>query len=116
MSLLKSLSCAALLLSLPLAPVTAHAAPKNHVFVTVDRYRLDWETSRLEVTGLLEGESTPRTVWIDFPHSYVNANDPSDRCEKLALLAMSSPGRYKFELATEYDEYARSCALTRVTP
>ena len=115
MSLPKSAPLAALLLSLlPLS--AAHAAPKNHVFVTVDRYRLDWETSRLEVTGLLEGEATPRTVWIHFPHGYVNANDPSDRCEKLALLAMASPGRYKFELATEWDEYGTSCALTRVTP
>ncbi len=115
MSLPKSATLAALLFFLlPLA--AAHAAPKRHVFVTVDRYRLDWEMSRLEVTGLLEGESTPRTVWISFPHGYVNANDPSARCEKLALLAMASPGRYKFELATEYDEYGSSCALTRATP
>ena len=116
MSLSRSLSCAVLVLSLLLPLGAAHAAPKNYVFVTVDRYRLDWDTSRLEVTGLLEGESTPRTVWINFPYAYGGYNDPSERCEKLALLAMSSPGRYKFELATEYDEYARSCALTRAAP
>jgi hypothetical protein len=38
---------------------------------------------------------------------------PLERCEKLALLSMSSPGRFKFEVRTEHEF---RCALERIKP
>ncbi|HET9449706.1 MAG TPA: hypothetical protein VFO83_02435, partial [Aggregicoccus sp.] len=101
MSLPRSLSCAVLALSLLLPLGAAHAAPVTYVFATVDRYVIDWHTSRIDVRGVLQGESAPSTVSLQFYYSPSGGNEPSDRCEKLALLSMSSPGRYQFELSVE---------------
>jgi hypothetical protein len=122
MTLPRSLLCAALLLPL-LAPAPAPAATPTLavVFVAVDRYLIT-PNRRVEVTGLVEGESTPRTVYFygGEPDSAPGLSSPAIRCEKLALLAMASPGKFKLELAgliTSTDPYSYpSCALTRVKP
>jgi hypothetical protein len=110
-----------LLLSLASLGASAATPTLPVVFVAVDRY-LVTDGNWVEVTGLIEGESTPRTV-----HFFVGSQDnqqslssAASRCEKLALLAMASPGRFKLELSGIYtsedpNSYP-SCALTRVKP
>jgi hypothetical protein len=114
MSALKSLTCVSLLLSLLLPLSAAHAAtPAAYVFVTVDRYEIDLAESQILVTGILEGEAVARPVAIPFYWYGWEHTAPLERCEKLALLSMASPGRYKFELN---HEAALKCALARVQP
>jgi hypothetical protein len=113
----KLLLRAALAVLTLLPAAAAHAAPLQYVFVTVDRFLVVGNsTATVEVTGLLEGEATPRT--LTFSGSSSTSTDVQNkfiRCEKLALLAMASPGRYKFELYQQ-TTYNLSCALTRATP
>jgi hypothetical protein len=110
-----------LLLSLASLAASAATPTLPVVFVAVDRY-LVTPNRWVEVTGLVEGESTPRTVYFfvgseDYKQSL---SSPATRCEKLALLAMASPGKFKLELSgiiTNADPNSYpSCALTRVKP
>ncbi|MBF5045662.1 hypothetical protein FGE12_24865 [Aggregicoccus sp. 17bor-14] len=109
------------LLSLAALGASAATPTLPLVFVTVDRYVIT-PSQFVEVTGLVEGEATPRTVRF-FAGGYENTQSLSSsatRCEKLALLAMASPGKFKLELGgattgTEPEEFP-SCALTRVKP
>lgn len=108
------LPCAVLAgLTLLLASTPAHADPTTHVFVAVDRYEVDWANAEIEVTGVLENEPAPRAVVLSFYTYSMDLTVPLERCEKLALLAMSSPGRFKLEVRTEHEF---RCALERIKP
>lgn len=109
----------ALLLSLLALPPTVQAAPETpqanvpYVFVTVDSYTI-WQLTNIQVTGLLLGESTPRTLTFYLGGS--TTIDPSQhlsRCDRMALLAMSKPGAYRFELVKGQTTNDLTCRLTR---
>lgn len=72
-----------------------------YVFVTVDAYSV--AHNGMEVTGILQGETTPRVIRFGF--------EEAARCDRLALLAQSRPGRYRLELTTGL--YSFSCKLIR---
>ncbi|GMT98414.1 hypothetical protein KH5H1_25330 [Corallococcus caeni] len=111
---MSSLRALALLATLSLAPASALAAPEesvpgvNYVFTTVDAYTTGY--GHFVITGVLQGESTPRTISFDAP-----AYDASEatRCDRLALLAMTRPGRFQFSWFKEYGGYYPTCTLTR---
>lgn len=106
----------AALLLLTLLPLSAaEAAPLTYVFATVDRYVVDPLSAKAQVTGLLVGETTPRTIVITGYSSDTDVQNRFMRCERLALLAMNSPGRFRFELGGLYGE-SLTCALTRNAP
>ncbi|OJT19196.1 hypothetical protein BO221_37520 [Archangium sp. Cb G35] len=114
---LKTLASAATLL-LALSPLTiasAQSATESvFLFETLDSYEiksLNW----LKITGIVSGEATPRTVEVNAGVSesysqYLRA------CERMALMAMSKPGQYYFELrhATYYSSpQVTGCKLVR---
>ncbi|AGC48250.1 hypothetical protein MYSTI_06978 [Myxococcus stipitatus DSM 14675] len=119
MSLRRILHTPAVLLSLltlaPTAPSAAEPPQTNvpYVFVAVDSYNVK-QTNQFEVTGLLLGEGTPRTIL--FTASTTSAVDVSQhlsRCDRMALMAMNKPGAYRFEVVKGIYSYEFSCRLTR---
>lgn len=111
---MSSFRALALLAALTLAPASALAAPEEsvsgvtYVFTTVDTYTAG--AGHFVITGVLQGESAPRTISFDAP-----AYDGSEanRCDRLALLAMTRPGRFHFSWYREYAGYYPTCTLTR---
>ncbi|MFY0572243.1 hypothetical protein ACN28E_51580 [Archangium lansingense] len=113
-------SATALLLSLsPLTIASAQSSSiETFVFETVDSYEILSGVYQLNVTGIIQGEAAPRTIAI--PPS-TNANTTYDvrvrSCERLALIAMSKPGQYFFEVrrgsSSVYGQPLQGCKLTR---
>jgi hypothetical protein len=69
------------------------------------------------VTGIRAGESTPSTQTFNFG---INA-DMATRCERLAMIAMSKPGKYQFGIGSDALNGAAAnghgdCKLILVTP
>lgn len=92
------------------APAPAQTALPPYVFVAVDA--LDVQYSKFLVTGVLDGESEARTVTVYFGTSYP---DQVAMCERLALLAMTRPGQFRFEIQ-QVSSMFHTCKLARVTP
>ncbi|MFP2911783.1 hypothetical protein ACLESD_43525 [Pyxidicoccus sp. 3LFB2] len=113
----RSLRLAALLsASLGLAPsaLAAETPQSNrpYVFETVDSY-IATGTSRFEITGILQGESTPRTLSFRIA-GFNEAAVYISRCDRMALLAMSKPGAWFLELVQLDDSFTvPTCRLTR---
>lgn len=111
-------AAALLLASVTLTP-TALAAeaplPKvPYVFVTVDSYSVV-HANGIEITGVLQGENTARTLEFEFPYAptYYDASQHVARCDRMALLLMNKPGAYFLELGFEYQGAMVTCKLTR---
>ncbi|WP_041448489.1 hypothetical protein [Anaeromyxobacter sp. Fw109-5] len=108
------LACAAA--ALVAATAQAQTALPRHVFVAVDA--LEIRANLFTVTGVLDGESEARAVTFTFSSSSTSSErDDVAACQRLALLAMTRPGQFRFEVAggTTYYQYP-ACKLARVTP
>jgi hypothetical protein len=116
------------------APVSAEITA-THVFVSVESYNIlgDSDISGadvVEVTGVRQGESAPSLVKLYYSPRYsgsstgtdsISAKRTFERCERLALLAMSKPGQYLLELRQEREGiqpiiYYIGCKLTVRVP
>ena len=113
---LKTLASAATLL-LTLSPLSIASAQSStdevHVFETVDSYDLE-SNVWFRITGIIQGEAAPRTVTVSA--NYSGAYEQHVRsCERMALMAMSKPGQYYFELrrSTFTPVQLNGCKLTR---
>jgi hypothetical protein len=85
----------------------AHAAAgTTYTFATVDSIKA--YEKNLYVTGILDGNSTPSTITATLTDSTA-----AERCDRLALIAMSKPGKYAFAMTNEWGGYW-SCSLTAV--
>ncbi|WP_342376297.1 hypothetical protein NVS55_34175 [Myxococcus stipitatus] len=112
MSLRRILHTPAVLLSLLTLAPTAWAA-EPIVFVAVDSYNVK-QTNQFEVTGLVLGEGTPRTITFFLStSSSVDVSQHLSRCDRLALMAMNKPGAYRFEVQRGSSSFELSCRLTR---
>ncbi|AFE07249.1 hypothetical protein COCOR_06973 [Corallococcus coralloides DSM 2259] len=114
---MSSLRALALLATLSLVPSTAGADPEQpvsgvtYVFASVDAYTVGPAT--FDITGTLVGESTPRTFRF-WPGSGESYSVEASRCDRLALLAMTRPGRYLFSWSHEIGYISPpQCTLTR---
>ncbi|TQF11237.1 hypothetical protein FJV41_35280 [Myxococcus llanfairpwllgwyngyllgogerychwyrndrobwllllantysiliogogogochensis] len=114
-------AAALLLASVTLTPsaLAAETPQPNvpYVFVTVDSYSLV-QADTIQVTGVLQGENTPRTLEFEFPYpstNYYGASPHIARCDRLALLLMNKPGAYLLELSFRYQGAIVTCKLTRRT-
>lgn len=98
-------------------PVTATPGGV-YVFETVDSYDVQGSYMRLTVQGVQQGQETPSSVTFGYT---INSSSTSDhprsfeRCERLALLAMSKPGQYLLEVRQEnyFSTLNIGCRLTR---
>jgi hypothetical protein len=117
-------TCALLALLVPTAALSQAVVPvvdKPYLFTTVDSYDVQATPFRVVVTGVLQGQQAPTTLSFQYStYSSSSYESPRtfERCERLALLAMSKPGQYLLELRQEYDAYAYGhqlgCKLTRL--
>ncbi|RKH55942.1 hypothetical protein D7V93_21480 [Corallococcus llansteffanensis] len=104
---------------LTLAPASALAEPEQpvpgvtYVFATVDAYSVKRES--FEITGTLVGENTPRVFYFGTWHSsFPDSNSvEATRCDRLALLAMTRPGRYLLSWTVEAYYGTLTCTLAR---
>ncbi|MCP3104379.1 hypothetical protein LZ198_36500 [Myxococcus sp. K15C18031901] len=109
---------ALLTLTLPPVALAAVEAPqlnKPYKFVTVDSF-LVRDATNVELTGILEGESTPRTIRFYYAsgNSSTDSSQHMSRCDRMALLAMNKPGLYLLELVQlDYTPNQTTCRLTR---
>jgi hypothetical protein len=107
-----------------LLPVPAQAANPQVTFETVDSYSLgyglgpDQSTYGIELTGIVQGENTPRTIVTNMSPAYSDSEFIGRSCERMALLAQSKPGQYLLQVRYEATapHYLLGCSLTRVTP
>jgi hypothetical protein len=115
---LQTLVSATLLLVLaPLSPASAQSpTPVVYVFETVDSYDLE-PYFNFKVTGILRGEATPRTLQVTPNYSLGPSLETyGSSCERLALIALSKPGQYLFEVRLappDNGAYLMGCKLTR---
>lgn len=115
---MSSLRALAVLATLSLVPASALAEPESpvpgmdYVFATVDAYSVT--ATAFDITGTLKGESTPRTfrLWT-YGLSAEGHSVEAARCDRLALLAMTRPGRFLFTWSQDLYAYAPTCTLTR---
>lgn len=70
-------------------------------------------SNRITVTGIISGQGTPSTSQYTILSSS-SSNGPTDvaasRCDRLALLAMSKPGKFQFAV-TFIGSSSYSCTL-----
>jgi hypothetical protein len=99
--------------------VPAVALAEEQHFVSITKVRMGASflngTWTLQVTGKLEGEGngTPRT------HTYDANVSNLELCYRLAMFAMTKPGRYHFEAsaqASDETEFLFGCAIAATTP
>lgn len=68
------------------------------------------------VTGIRRGQSTPVTLSFDFG----DQADIATHCQRLAMVAMAKPGKYRFSIGVDTFTGASSgkgaCSLTLVSP
>ena len=101
--------CLAIASSILAAPRPA-AAAITHVFDTVDAVEISG--TAINVTGILAGQTAPTTVMFEFYDA-----GRVQRCERLAVLAMSKPGKYQFGIGgPSGPNLTPSCKLALRTP
>lgn len=103
------------------APRAALAFPTvSWTFDTVDDVQIQQVTSCgtfclahtiLSVTGIPRTQTTPTTVSFDFQ---IQA-DLAAHCQRLAMVAMAKPGKYRFGIGTDTTN-GGACRLTLVNP
>ncbi|NVJ03694.1 hypothetical protein HUW63_00330 [Myxococcus sp. AM001] len=86
----------------------------SYVFTTVDAVQA-YSGNGFEVTGVLEGESAPRSISF-----YAAYGDEASyqafglRCDRMALLLMTRPGRFHLTVRMPSPLQATTCMLTRL--
>lgn len=95
------------------APRPAAAAITN-VFDTVDAVEITYDGASggelVKVTGIQAGGTVPTTLTFNFSGNAARA----ERCERLAVIAMSKPGKFQFGIGGGSGQY--SCKLILRTP
>jgi len=90
----------------------AMAAGNTITYDTVDAVEV--LADRISVTGIISGQGTPSTreYTIFSSSSTTGATDvAASRCDRLALLAMSKPGKFQFAVTLLTGTGAFSCTL-----
>lgn len=77
--------------------------------------------TRITVTGILAGQTAPTTATYNIQSTSSSSGGAIDvaasRCDRLALLAMSKPGKFQFGVVDESGSGSRvSCKLIVRTP
>ncbi len=117
-------ACALLALLVPTAARPQSTTPLNntpYLFETVDSFDVRGTgVPTVVVTGVLQGQQEPTTLAFRYNVTVSSSSENMrtfERCERMALLAMSKPGQYLLELrqdvAVAYS-YHVGCKLTRL--
>lgn len=108
--------CCAIAMFLFGDPLPAAAAGNPITYDTVDA--IEVLANEIKVTGIISGQDAPSTTLytiISSSSSTGRTDVAASRCDRLALLAMSKPGKYQFAVTlVGFSEY--SCKLIVRTP
>jgi hypothetical protein len=111
----RSIVAAAAAVLFAASPATAQTAPVLvHTFSAVDAVEVD--AAILRITGVLVGEAAPVTRQFPLPTSAGYSEQYVATCHRFALLVMTKPGAYRFEVNYEYPGAFPNCKLLRVAP
>jgi hypothetical protein len=102
-----AVAAAALLLCA--SPAARAQTLSSYVFTAVDAVRLEY--GWIYVSGMVQGETTPREIPFPFSHTYAQERAS---CERLILLAVSKPGQYLLTLTRGSGSDFTYCKLARV--
>jgi len=95
--LVTCLTITALTFVSPAPAAAATYASSSAVYDTVDAVEILEVASTITITGIISGQSSPSTLSYNL---HLSTTESASRCDRLALLAMSKPGR--FQLAMNY--------------
>ena len=95
--------------SLSVAAPRPAAAEATDVYDTVDSVEVN--TGRLVLIGIPAGGTTPVTTTYNFGFS-----DMAMHCQRLAVVAMSKPGKFQFAIGPSGNFIATGCKLTLRAP
>jgi hypothetical protein len=96
---------------------TASGLPGDVVaYDSVDSFEIE-NANRLIITGLRAGEkqASTATYFIRYSGGSGPQVDYAAQCQRMALLAMSKPGKYTFSIVQEDDEFVH-CRLAARKP
>ncbi|HEX3763701.1 MAG TPA: hypothetical protein VHW23_33620 [Kofleriaceae bacterium] len=112
------------------AAITFGSLPRAEAVAIGDTFAYDTVDAievfgpQIRVTGILSGQSSPSTTLYTVVNSTTGSNisEPTDvaasRCDRLALLAMTKPGKYQFAVVamSTFAPLHVSCKLIVRTP
>jgi hypothetical protein len=93
--------------------LSSRLAAADVVYDTVDAVETG-SNSSIVVTGVIAGQGTPTTTFYSLGSSSAGGVDPAARCDRLALLAMSKPGKFQLVMVQHSPQVA--CKLVVRTP
>jgi hypothetical protein len=116
--------CLALVASTLATPRTAGAVATDS-YDTVDAVEFNRRDPNfagnpsIQVRGIPAGGTTPTTrtyFFTSFSSNPTDGVESATHCHRLAVLAMSKPGKYQFAIGPGGSSTATGCRLTLVTP
>ena len=89
-----------LALALTLVPATSRAAATPGVAAVYDTIdAVEVAGDKITITGIIVGQSSPtERFYFIFDPSAGNATGGAARCDRLALLVVAKPGKYRLEM------------------
>ncbi len=115
----RSAICLAIALSILAMSRPMSAATFTGVFDTVDSVELNLDSSlvKIVIVGVPAGGSTPISQTFSFgPTSSATSFPTASRCERMALAAISKPGKYQFAIGVNNNGTTGACKLILVAP
>ena|ERR1041384_621210 len=98
-----------------LSPRPAAADGTPIVYDTVDALQLR-NNNVIRVTGIISGQGASSTTDYNLISGSVGSVDYAARCDRLALLAMSKPGKFQFVITSTGGFSGFYCQLIVRTP
>jgi hypothetical protein len=99
-------------LAAPARPARAQLVT-SFAFTTVDSVAI--QNGRFIVKGVVQGDAAASEHFFNFGSSLVvNSDGTIDACNRMALMAMSKPGQYLFEMTASSGFNVPLCRLTRL--
>lgn len=95
-----------------LISLSAAVAAADTTYDTVEAVETIGDTE-IKVTGIIAGQSTPTETIYEL--SGFNSTEKGNRCDRLALLAMSKPGKFRLVMVDQQFQTV-SCKLILRTP
>ena len=96
---------------------SSHLALADFAYDTVDAVQTTTVGSNvaIEIRGVVSGDSAPTTTTYVLRGSS-SGTDQGNRCDRMALLAMSKPGKFQFVLVGPGGNTFSNCKLIARTP
>lgn len=108
-------TCLAIMGLLFVSWTPAAADTYSAVYDTVDAIEVSGNFNQITITGIIAGQGAPSTLIYNLYVSGSSTDAPA-RCDRLALLAMSKPGKFQFAMNYVSGDGRYTCKLIVRTP